>query len=404
MDRRKENLLLLALAAINFTHIIDFVIMMPLGPQLMRLFSISPREFGLLVSSYTFSAAIVGFLGAFLIDRFDRKRALLVLYAGFIGGTSLCAFAPSFWFLVAARVVAGAFGGIMGATVLAMVGDAFPAERRGVATGTVMAAFSLASIAGLPLGLWLAAREGWQSPFKALALLCLAVWLLAWRAIPDMSEMRHYGEPEGQGVFRKATALEVMKEVLTYGNHQRAFALMIALNFAAFLVIPYIGPYMVSNVGMLETQLPLIYLCGGSCTLFTSRFFGKLSDRRGKLQVFTVAAAISILPTLLLTCLPRVAIVWALLANVIYMISMNSRFVPAMAMITSSVKPRLRGSFMSVNSSMQQLSSGTASLVAGFMIGEASGGTLTHYGWVGALSGAVTVAAIFLARRLRVEG
>lgn len=148
---RSEKLLLFILAAIQFTNIVDFMIMMPLGPQLMRLFDISPRQFSLLVSAYTFSAGIFGFLAAFQIDKFDRKTALLFVYSGFLLGTFACALAPGYEWLIAARVFTGAFGGVLGALVLSVVGDTIPMERRATAMGLVTAAFSVASVFGVPL-------------------------------------------------------------------------------------------------------------------------------------------------------------------------------------------------------------------------------------------------------------
>jgi predicted MFS family arabinose efflux permease len=165
LTKSSERWLLLTLALIQFTHIVDFMILMPLGPQLMRLFAISPREFGFLVSAYTFSAGISGFLSAFVVDRFDRKKILIWLYAGFTLGTLACALAPSYPVLLAARILTGCFGGVLAAAVLAVVADAIPMERRGAAMGIVTSAFSAASVLGVPLGLYLASLFDWHAPF-----------------------------------------------------------------------------------------------------------------------------------------------------------------------------------------------------------------------------------------------
>jgi predicted MFS family arabinose efflux permease len=392
---RQESLLLYTLAAVNFTHIMDFTIMMPLGPNFMRVFGIDASRFGLLVSSYTFSASISGLAGAFFIDRYDRKAALLTLYAGFILGTLACAFCDSFGWLVAARTLTGAFGGVLGATVLAMIGDAFPPHRRGIATGTVMAAFSAASIAGVPFGLWLAGQFDWRAPFILLAVLSAAVGVVAARIIPRLERPR---------LDSSEAPWKVVGQVLRHGNHIRAFLLGGGLTFAGFLVIPFISPYMVGNVGMTEAQLPLIYLFGGSVTLFSSRWVGKLSDQAGKRPVFTAGALFSLLPTLLLTHLPAAPLAVALAVNMLFMMSLNARFVPAMAMITGSAAPRLRGSFMSVNSCVQQFGSGVAAVVGGLIIVTAADGRLHRYGWVGLISIAATLICIWLGRRLRIEG
>ena len=157
-----ELSLLLTLATVQFTHIVDFMVIMPLGPQFMRLFDMGPREFGLLISSYTFAAAVSGFVAAFWIDRFDRKGALLPLYAGFIVATALCGLAPTYGLLVATRVGAGLFGGVMSGLVFTIIADLVPYGRRARATALVATSFSLAAVAGVPLALWLAARWGWR--------------------------------------------------------------------------------------------------------------------------------------------------------------------------------------------------------------------------------------------------
>ncbi|WP_375438196.1 MFS transporter [uncultured Hymenobacter sp.] len=138
---KNEKLLLALLAAVQFTNILDFVIMMPLGPQLMPALGIVPRQFGLVISAYTFSAGATGLAAAFL-DRFNRKTALLALYLGFGLGTVACALAPTYHWLVAARALTGAFGGVLGSLVLAIVGDAVPESRRGQAIGLGSPLFS----------------------------------------------------------------------------------------------------------------------------------------------------------------------------------------------------------------------------------------------------------------------
>lgn len=159
--------LLFILAAIQFTHIVDFMIMMPLGPQLMRVFNISPQEFSFLVSAYTFSAGISGLLVSMIIDRFDRKVAMIISFSGFLLGTLACAVAPEYWILLASRCITGAFGGVLGSLVLAIISDAVEEKRRGKAIGTVMAAFSVASVAGVPFGLFIASKWDWHAPFSS---------------------------------------------------------------------------------------------------------------------------------------------------------------------------------------------------------------------------------------------
>lgn len=382
------------LATVQFTHIVDFMIVMPLGHQFMRLFGIGPREFGLLVSSYTFAAAISGFLAAFVIDRFDRKHALLGLYAGFVLATGACGLAPSYDALIATRIAAGLFGGVISGLVFAIVADLVPYARRARATALVATAFSLAAVAGVPLGLWLAARWSWRTPFLALGAFSLLVALAAaWRLPPLAGHLAH-------GAHRRP--FDQLRAIFGVGNHLRAFAFMVALMFAGFTVIPFIAPSMVANVGLGESDLPLLYFCGGLATLATAQLIGHLADRYGKQRLFGIVALGSLAPILLITHLPRLPLSAALACSVLFFVLVSGRFGPAMALVTGSVEPRLRGSFMSFNASIQMAGSAFASLVGGLMIRQGEDGTLLNFGAVGWLAAACTLACIVLARDIRV--
>ena len=388
-----ERLLVFVLAAIQFTNIMDFVIMMPLGPQLMRVMLISPQQFGLLVSVYTLTAAVAALAAAFYTDRFDRRKTLLFLYVGFVISTLLCGIAPGYESLLAARAFAGAFGGVAGASVHSIIGDAIPEQRRGAATGMIMSAFALSSIIGVPIGLVLAVHFSWRAPFLFLVVLSTLVLILTWKILPPMRG--HIVEGESH------RPLAQMKAVLGTGNHLRAFVFMFALMFAGFPVIPFIAPYMVANVGLKETDLPYLYFFGGLATVFTSRYIGKLADRHGKRQMFTLIGLISIAPLLITTNLPPVPVWVAIAASVIFMVFVSGRFVPAMALVISSVEPRFRGGFMSINSAIQQLGMGAASLLAGTIIGHGAGGTLTRYWLAGLIAVGATLLAIALAWRVK---
>ena len=399
----RERSLVAVLTAVQFTNVLDFVLMMPLGPQLMRSFGIGPRGFALLVSSYTFSAAASGFASAFLMDRFDRKRALLGVYAGFTFATLACGLAPGYLTLVAARVLAGLFGGVLGALVFAVIADAVPYARRGQATGAVMSAFSLASVLGIPAGMALANAFDWHAPFVALAGVGALVWGAALVMLPPLRAHleRAAASQPGTGDRRARGLLATLRRVFAAPGHRRAFAFISVLMLAGFTVVPFLSPYMVQNVGLTERELPYIYLAGGVCTVVTSNLIGRLADRRGKLGVFTAAALLSIVPILLVTNLPRLPLALALAATTLFMVLVSARLVPAMAMITASAEPGERGSFLSVNSAVQQLAAGAASFLAGLIITEGPGGELRHYDVVGALAVAATLASLVVARRLR---
>jgi predicted MFS family arabinose efflux permease len=390
----RELPLLLTLAAVQFTHIVDFMIMMPLGPQFMRLFGIGPQQFGFMVSVYTFAAAASGFVAAFWIDRLDRKRALLGLYAGFVVATALCGLASGYAMLLAARLVAGIFGGVLGGLVFAIVADLVPYARRATATAVVAAAFSLAAVAGVPLSLWIAAQASWRAPFLALAALSVAVGIVAARLIPPLAE--HV--VSGTRVAPRAQ----LRAIFGVPNHLRAFAFMIVLFFSVFSVVPYVAAYNVANVGVTEAELATIYFAGGATSLVTAQVIGRLADRFGKKRLFAILAVISIAPILIVTHMPPLPFGVVVALSVLFFVFVPGRFGPATALVTGSVPPALRGSFMSFSASIQQLASGVASLAAGLIIGRAPDGSLTHYGAVGWISVGCTLACLWLVRGIRV--
>lgn len=388
----REWLLLLVLAGVQFTHIMDFMVMMPLGPQFMRALLLTPQQFGWLVSIYTFSASLCGFMAALHIDRYDRKHALLFLYGGLAVSTLLCGLAPNFGALLAARALAGAFGGILSATVFSIIGDVVPEHRRATATGTVMMAFSVSAILGVPTGLYLANHFGWRAPFLLLSGMGVLFLCIAWRVLPALrSHLDHHQEPR---------LLKQLHAIFSQPRHLNAFALIATLMFAGFSIIPYISPYLVANADLPEADLPILYFCGGLVTLVSSRSIGRLADHWGKRRVFITVASLSIVPILVITHIRHVSLFSAVVIMIFFMVLVSGRLVPAIALITSSVEPRLRGSFMNFNSSIQQLSAGLAALGAGAIIGKTPSGALTHYDRVGLLATACTLICIALAWRL----
>jgi predicted MFS family arabinose efflux permease len=398
----KERIFLLILASAMFTHIMDFMIMMPLGPQLMRLFDITPQQFSFLVSSYTFTAGGSGFLAAFLIDRFDRKDSMLFIYTGFLAGTIACALAPSYHILLAARCLSGAFGGILGALILSIVSDAIPLERRASGIGIVMASFSAASVFGVPFGLFLASKFNWQAPFFMLAIIALFVLILIKKKVPTFKS--HLEDGMEHPGFQ-----QVIKNVFGRRNPQRGLIFTSVLMFGHFTIIPFIAPYMVGNVGFTEEELTYIYLVGGALTIFSSPWVGRMADRHGRLRIFTIFGFLVLIPILIITHLPPVPLWQALIVSGLFFILANGRMVPSTTMVTSVIKPENRGSFMSARSSIQQMSSGLATLIAGFLISEEpskvteGAKALLGYAEVGWIAVGFSLLAILLARTLREE-
>jgi len=388
-----ERLLLWSLAAINFTHIVDFMVMMPLGPQLTRLFQITDAQFGLLVSAYSLAAGAAGLLVSMVIDRFERKRALLWMYAGFALATLACGLATTYGALMAARVAAGVFGGVLGALVQTIVGDAVPFERRGQAMGLVMSAFSLSTVAGVPLSLWLASHWGWHVPFFAIAAVSVAVWLAAWRSVPRL-------QSHMTGVSAQPP-LTQLRRVLSVGNHWRAFALSVLMLSGSFSIIPYITIYTTTNVGLSADQVPFIYLAGGVATLFTARFWGRLADRYGKVKVFRWVSVAAVLPMMALTHLPAVSVPVLLVVTTAFFVFVSGRMVPGMALLTQTPEPAVRGSFMSVNGAVQSAAMGIAAWVGGLMISRTPDGLVEGYGLTGWLALVTTVVMVWWVGRLR---
>ena len=395
---QSEKRLLLSLAGIQFTHILDFMIIMPLGPMLMRSFDLSTAQFGLLVSAYTFTAALSAIAASTVIERFDRRRVMLLSYIAFIVATALCATAPSYSMLLLARGVAGAFGGVLGAMTMTFIGDTIPYAHRGRATGIVMSAFSISTVLGVPLSLLLVHQIpvlGWRTPFIFTALLGCVFWWIAYSAIPSI--------PTRLADQRLQHILVPMRQVLVRRNHWRAYAFMLLLMIGGFSVIPYVALYSTVNLGFPEDRLALMYLAGGICTFFTGRYFGRLADRYGKARMFRIIALLSLLPIFAITQTPALP-GWALLIiTTFFFILVSGRMVPGMAVVTSAGLPALRGTYMSLNSAVQFAGSAIASLAAGTIISRNAQGQIEHYAVVGYLAITATLLCVWLVGRVQPE-
>lgn len=334
LSPRRELWLLLTLAGIQLTHILDFMIMMPLGPQFTALFGISDAQFGLLVSAYTLAAGASGLLASTYIDRYGRKRLLLVLYTLFALATLACGLAPGYLWLMGARVAAGVFGGVLSALCQTIIADSVPFERRGRAMALVMTSFSVSTVAGVPLGLFLAAHFSWHMPFIGIAALSGLFAVFAALTMPTL-------EAHLQGVQRSAWS--GITQVLADREHLKAFAFSALLMSAGFTVIPYVTIYMTANGGVRPEQVPYIYLCGGAATLVSARLVGRMTDRRGKVETFRLMGLAGILPLLAVTVAGGLPL-WALLGvTTSFFVLMNARMVPGIALISAAARPELRG-------------------------------------------------------------
>ncbi len=357
----------------------------------MPYFKLSPQQFTFLVGAYTLTAGISGFAAAFFVNRYDRKKVLLYGYTGFLLGTIACGIAPSYELLLAARVLAGLFGGLIGAQVLSIVADIIPYERRGVAMGAIMSAFALASTFGVPFSLYLANIFSWHAPFLLVGILGVVIIPLVWKLLPAMSG--HIEEQSGKRI-------DVLMSVVRNPTQRLALLFSCLIMMGHFLIIPFINPYMEFNNGYPKSITPMIYLVGGVSSFFAANILGRFADKYGKLQVFSVSVLVSLFFVWLITNLPPVHFVFALAIFGIWFVLATGRGVSAQAMISNVVDPKQRGSFMSFNSSVQQLGTAAASFISGIIVVQGPGGKILRYEWLGYLSIVILLICYFLARRL----
>jgi predicted MFS family arabinose efflux permease len=388
---RNERLIIVLLACINFTHILDFMIMMPLGNYLMPYFEISPRQFTFLVGAYTLTAGISGFAAAFFVNNFDRKKVLLYGYIGFLVGTIACGFAPTYILLLTARIVAGLFGGLIGAQVLSIVADIFPYERRGQAIGAIMSAFAIASTLGVPFSLYLAYIFSWHAPFLLVGFLGIIIIPFVIKLVPAMSE--HIQKNRGP-------RLDVLTEVINNPKQRMALLFSALMMTGHFMIIPFINPYMEFNNGYSKSITPMIYLVGGIASFASANILGRISDKYGKLPVFSISVLTSLVFVWIITNLPPVHFGFVLILFGIWFSLATGRAVTSQAMISRLVNLKQRGSFMSFNSSVQQLGTSFASFIAGLVIMKSADGKIIHYPWLGYLSILILVLCFLIAQRL----
>ena len=392
MTRLPERFLLLLLASVMFTHIMDFMVLMPLGPQLMRSLDLNPQQFSWIVSAYTLSAGTVGLLAALFIDRFDRRFLLLIAYAGFAAGTLGCALAHTHAMLLTARIICGGFGGLSGTLVMAIVSDVVPAERRAAGMGIIMGAFSFAAALGVPFGLWLAHRYVWETPFMVMAALSGIMWLLILIWLPSLRAHMIPGRQTGLATF-----LVLLRDA----NAGRALLFMAVMVFGHFAIIPFLSPFLVMNAGIAEENVSLVFMVGGVCSVLTTARVGRLADKHGRHRVFYVLVWVAVAVTLVLSHLGR-APLWLVLSLAgMFFVFASGRFIPAQAIMSLAVPPSRRGAFMSLNSCSRDLAAGLSSAVGGLVIGKTETGALVQYNWLGWIAIAAALLSVWLASRVR---
>ncbi len=367
---------------------------MPMGDIFIREFGLSALAYSYLVSSYALGAVISSILAFLYLDRFDRKTALLFLYSGFVLGTLMCGFAHTYEVLVGLRFVTGAFGGVIGALAFAVASDLYPFDERGHAMGILMGAFSAASALGVPFGLYLAATYGWRMPFLVLGGLGIILLGLIYWKFPSIT---------GHLVKRNEASIgRTISLLVTDSNQLNALLLGMILVLGHFMIIPFISPYMIRNVGFSQMDVTKIFLLGGVAMVFSAPLVGRLTDRYGVMRVFTIAIFLSFIPTLAITYMQAEPIWYALIFTTLFFIFASSRMIPANTMITASVGKENRGSFMSMKSALQQLAIAFAALISGWVVYIGPDHLYHRYHFLAYISIFFCLISIWLCARLRV--
>ncbi|GAB3516870.1 MFS transporter [Emticicia fontis] len=390
-----QKLVVALLAVTQFTVVLDFMVMSPLGDILMKSLDIVPKQFGLAVSSYAFSAGISGLLAAGFADKYDRKKLLLFFYVGFILGTLFCALAPTYELLVAARIVTGLFGGVIGSIGMAIITDIFAIEQRGRVMGTVQMGFAASQVLGIPIGLYLANLWGWHAPFLMIVGLSIIIALAIMQGLKPVT--KHLELKTERNVF------EHFRHVLATTNYQVAFAGTALLSVGGFLMMPFGSAFAINNLKITQEQLPMVFMVTGISSLVIMPIVGRLSDKFDKFKVFAFGSIWAIIMTAVYTNLTPMPIWIIMILNILLFAGIMSRMVPATSLMTAIPAMQDRGAFMSINSSLQQIAGGLASILAGFIIVQKDKySPLEHYPTLGIISIGVIILCIWLVYRVNI--
>ena len=380
------------LAFLQFTIVLDFMVLSPLGAILMPALSITPKMFGLVVSVYAISAAVSGVLAAGFADRYDRKKFLLFFYGGFLLGTLLCGLAPTYPALLAARIVTGLFGGVVGAAAFAIVADTFPLAMRGRVMGLIMTAFGASQVLGIPIGIFLATHYGWHAPFLMIAGVGLAVGAVIVARMQPVDA--HLAKTQHQ------SPVQHLWKTGTSPRYWVGFLATMLLATGGFMMMPFASAFTVNNQHIALDRLPLVYAITGVCSMILGPLIGRLSDRFGKFATFCYASIGAIVIILYYTQLSD-APLWELIVISIAMFAtITGRMASAGALTSAVPAPQDRGAYMSISSSLQQLAGGIAAFLAGLIVYQGPSGRIEHYPWLGFVVCASTVVAMWLMYRV----
>jgi predicted MFS family arabinose efflux permease len=348
------------LALTQFTVVLDFMVMSPLGDMLMKSMGLTTSQFGFAVSSYAFSAAIAGFLTAGFADKFDRKKLLLFFYIGFIIGTLMCSLATNYSMLITARIVTGLFGGVIGSISLAIVADLFPIQKRGRVMGFLQMGFGASQVLGIPISLYIANYWNWEAPFMMIVIFAVIIWLLiAWKLQPINKHLL---------IKSDKNAFLHLWHTIAKREYRVGFLTTALLSLGGFMMMPWGSAFAINNLKVTPNQLPIMFMVGGISSLIIMPLIGRLSDRFEKLKVFTYASIWMATVVVIYTNMSAVPFYFILIMNVAMMIGIMSRMVPAMALNSALPEMQDRGAFMSINSSLQQFAGGIAAAIGGMVV------------------------------------
>jgi len=387
-----QKIVILILSLTQFSVVLDFMVMSPLGDLLIKDLSISPSQFGAVVSSYAISAGVSGFLTASFADKFDRKKLLAFFYAGFIIGTFLCGLSSSFYFLIFARVITGIFGGVMSSISLAIVADLFDIHHRGRVMGFLQMGFGISQILGIPISLYMANVWNWQAPFYlivgfACIILCAIVFIM--KPIDEHLSLQ------------RDNPLKHLWKTLSNRHYRIGFLATAFMSLGGYLMMPWGSTYAVNNIGINQSDLPLMFMVVGLCVFAIMPIIGILSDRFNKYTIFLAASIIMVVAVLIYSQLPKVSLMVLILVNVFMMMGIMSRMVPSQALTASLPEQKDRGAFMSINSSLQQLAGGVAAMIGGLIVTQKSSiEPLERFDILGYVVVGVIVTNIFLTYRV----
>lgn len=384
-----QKFVVAVLAFLQFTVVLDFMILSPLGAVLLRELHITTKQFGAVVSAYAFSASAAGILAAGFADKFDRKRLLLFFYSGFVLGTFLCGIAPSYEFLFVARMVTGLFGGVIGSISFAIIADLFPFEARGRVMGFVMTAFSASQVLGIPLGLYLSNHWGWHSPFLMIVAVSASVGVLIATGLKPIDE---HLKTQSDG-----NALRHLFKTLAEPRYFWAFAATTLLAVGGFMLMPFGSTFCVENLGIPLTRLPAVYVATGVASLIAGPVLGRLSDKIGKYPMFCIGSSLGMALVIYYCSLGVTPLGIVIALNIVLFIAITARMVSAQALSSAVPDARDRGAFMAINSSLQQLAGGLAAWSAGLIVVQTAAGPLQHYEELGyVVAGAMLITIILM--------